>query len=313
MRGCYAIADPGAGPDALGPGAAPGHSAAGARHNGRPPQSRRGASSATRPVGVSRRGHRQRHSPLRPRHRAGLGSAASSVDPPRRLGRLARIAATGGNGDPVRWTGCPAGRSRSRCGCGGPRPTPHQPMWTACGRRSCAASTSSPPSGCSNRPSAGPARRSAAPQAADRWTWLILAVYTQLRLARPSPRPAPALGKPAPPRRLTPARVRRGFRHLRAKTPIPGPCTKTVPARTGTPARPPKHTDDPPSRRLHRHRIDQRENHHEEIEDKEIHQPASTMHRLKIKLAYAWRLRPPTRLVQPSGETNPTSPTDVGM
>jgi hypothetical protein len=54
---------------------------------------------------------------------------------------------------------------------------------------------------------------------ADLWTWLILAAYTQLRLARhltsdlrrPWEKPTPP-GTP-----LTPARVRRGFRHLRAK------------------------------------------------------------------------------------------------
>jgi hypothetical protein len=57
------------------------------------------------------------------------------------------------------------------------------------------------------------------PQAADRWTWLILAVYAQLRLARGLTadlrRP---WEKPTPPERLSPARVRRRFRHLRAKT-----------------------------------------------------------------------------------------------
>jgi len=47
--------------------------------------------------------------------------------------------------------------------------------------------------------------------AADRWTWLVIACHAQLRLARP---PAADLRrpweKPAPPGRLTPARVRRG-------------------------------------------------------------------------------------------------------
>ncbi len=54
---------------------------------------------------------------------------------------------------------------------------------------------------------------------ADLWTWLIIAAHTQLRLARPLAedlrRP---WERPAEPRRLTPARVRRGFRHLRANT-----------------------------------------------------------------------------------------------
>jgi hypothetical protein len=54
------------------------------------------------------------------------------------------------------------------------------------------------------------------PAAADRWTWLIIAAYTQLRLAA-------ALAadlrlpwqKPQPPGTLTPARTRRGFRCVR--------------------------------------------------------------------------------------------------
>jgi hypothetical protein len=75
------------------------------------------------------------------------------------------------------------------------------------------------------------------PHAADRWTWLIIAAHTQLRLARPLAadlrRP---WEKPAPPGRLTPARVRRGFRNLRAKTPIPASAPK--PAHPG-PGRPP--------------------------------------------------------------------------
>ena len=76
------------------------------------------------------------------------------------------------------------------------------------------------------------------PQAADRWTWLTIVAYTQLRLARnltadlrrPWERPA------ARPDRLTPARVRRGFRHLRAKLPVPAGAPK--PSRPG-PGRPP--------------------------------------------------------------------------
>lgn len=73
------------------------------------------------------------------------------------------------------------------------------------------------------------------PEQADRWTWLIVAAYTQLRLARglvddlhlPWQRPrAPSL--------LTPSRVRRGFRLLRA----------TI----GTPAHPPKSDTPGPGR-----------------------------------------------------------------
>lgn len=65
------------------------------------------------------------------------------------------------------------------------------------------------------------------PEQAERWTWLTIATYTQLRLARthvddlrlPWERPRPAS-------QLTPTRVRRGFRRLRAHI--------------GTPANPPK-------------------------------------------------------------------------
>jgi hypothetical protein len=73
------------------------------------------------------------------------------------------------------------------------------------------------------------------PEQADRWTWLVVSAYTQLRLARglvddlrlPWERPRdPAL--------LTPARVRRGFRQLRA----------TI----GTPASPPKSASPGPGR-----------------------------------------------------------------
>jgi DDE superfamily endonuclease len=66
------------------------------------------------------------------------------------------------------------------------------------------------------------------PEQADRWTWLVIAVYTQLRLARglvaddrlPWQRPrAPA--------QLTPARVRRGFRRLRASLGTPASAPKS--------------------------------------------------------------------------------------
>ena len=75
------------------------------------------------------------------------------------------------------------------------------------------------------------------PHAADRWTWLIIAAYAQLRLARtlaadlrlPWQRPAPG-------GRLTPARVRRGFRNIRAALPCPTSAPK--PGKPG-PGRPP--------------------------------------------------------------------------
>jgi hypothetical protein len=74
------------------------------------------------------------------------------------------------------------------------------------------------------------------PQAADRWTWLVLAAYTQLRLAR---RLATDLRrpweKPAPSERLSPARVRRAFRNLRPQAGSPADAPK--PSRPG-PGRP---------------------------------------------------------------------------
>ncbi|MCU1643542.1 MAG: hypothetical protein JWN03_3817, partial [Nocardia sp.] len=74
------------------------------------------------------------------------------------------------------------------------------------------------------------------PAAADRWTWLTLAAYAQLRLSRPL---AADLRmpweKPVAPHRLTPARVRRGFRHIRTKTGSPAGAPK--PSRPG-PGRP---------------------------------------------------------------------------
>ena len=73
------------------------------------------------------------------------------------------------------------------------------------------------------------------PEQAERWTWLVVAALTQLRLARghvddlrlPWERPRQA-------HQLTPARTRRGFRRLRA----------TI----GTPASPPKFTKAGPGR-----------------------------------------------------------------
>lgn len=75
------------------------------------------------------------------------------------------------------------------------------------------------------------------PEAGDNWTWLVVAAYTQLRLARPLTtdlrRP---WERPLHPNKLTPARVRRGFRHLRAKISTPARVPK--PSRPG-PGRPP--------------------------------------------------------------------------
>jgi hypothetical protein len=76
------------------------------------------------------------------------------------------------------------------------------------------------------------------PDQANRWTWLIISAHTQLRLARhltqdlrrPWEKPV------TEPHRLTPARIRRGFRNLRPKTTLPASAPK--PSRPG-PGRPP--------------------------------------------------------------------------
>jgi hypothetical protein len=75
------------------------------------------------------------------------------------------------------------------------------------------------------------------PAAADRRTWLVIACHAQLRLARGLTadlrRPRE---RPAPPGRLTPARVRRGFRNIRVIIGCPAGAPK--PGKPG-PGRPP--------------------------------------------------------------------------
>ena len=75
------------------------------------------------------------------------------------------------------------------------------------------------------------------PAAADRWTWIIISCHAQLRLARPLAADLRCpWERPAPPGRLTPARVRRGFRNIRATAPCPAGAPK--PGKPG-PGRPP--------------------------------------------------------------------------
>jgi hypothetical protein len=83
------------------------------------------------------------------------------------------------------------------------------------------------------------------PHAADRWTWIVIAAHTQLRLTR---RLATDLRRPwerpAEPGRLTPARVRRGFRNIRAMVTCPASAPK--PGKPG-PGRPPGSTNRRPA------------------------------------------------------------------
>jgi hypothetical protein len=73
------------------------------------------------------------------------------------------------------------------------------------------------------------------PEQADRWTWLVVAGYAQLRLARQiaSDRRLP-WERPRPQLRLSPVRVRRGFPQLLVQL--------------GTPASAPKPAGCPPGR-----------------------------------------------------------------
>ncbi|MFI1209756.1 NF041680 family putative transposase [Streptomyces sp. NPDC020802] len=74
------------------------------------------------------------------------------------------------------------------------------------------------------------------PEAADRWTWLLIVAHTQLRLARPLAvdlrRP---WEKPTTSNRLTPARVRRGFRNIRVHLACPTRVPKPRGAGAGRP------------------------------------------------------------------------------
>jgi hypothetical protein len=84
------------------------------------------------------------------------------------------------------------------------------------------------------------------PEQADRWTWLVISAYTQLRLARQL---VDDLRLPwerrSDPKKLTPVRVRRGFRRLRATIGTPAHPSKS---NTPGPGRP-KGTRRPPRTR----------------------------------------------------------------
>ncbi|CAM5363032.1 hypothetical protein SAVIM40S_02303 [Streptomyces avidinii] len=154
------------------------------------------------------------------------------------MGRSRRAAADHrGHRDP------PVGRetAQRRCGtspsgCGGRAPAPIPRTSTAVGRRSFAGSTWSTPSDCSSRLSAGPGPNCGTrrpPTAGPGSSW----PHT-LSSASPARSHGICVGRGSGRRNqiLTPARVRRGFRNLLAKT--------------GTPARAPKPTRPGPGRPL---------------------------------------------------------------
>ncbi|GAA3812905.1 hypothetical protein GCM10022206_59220 [Streptomyces chiangmaiensis] len=86
------------------------------------------------------------------------------------------------------------------------------------------------------------------PEAADRWTWLVITVHTQLRLAAPlaTDQRKPWENTTRPGVVLTPTRVRRGFRHIRPH--LASPARVPKPSRPG-PGRPPgsKNRHPPPA------------------------------------------------------------------
>ena len=74
------------------------------------------------------------------------------------------------------------------------------------------------------------------PAAADRWTWLVIAAYAQLYLARALSAVTRLPWQPRqPPGEMTPARVRAGFRRARDQAGTPASTAK--PSRPG-PGRP---------------------------------------------------------------------------
>jgi hypothetical protein len=74
------------------------------------------------------------------------------------------------------------------------------------------------------------------PQQADRWTWLVLACYTQLRLARAVVADARLpWERPRPPGRLSPVRVCRGFPQLLAALGSPAAAPKPAGRSPGRP------------------------------------------------------------------------------
>ena len=119
-----------------------------------------------------------------------------------------------------------------RCGCGARTRASVPTISTGCGSCFCGASFLVHTFRFFKQTLGWTAPRLRSPEAADRWTWIVLVAYAQLRLARPLAedlrRP---WERPVPPTRLTPARVRRGFSRTRAKMPVPASAPK--PSRPG--------------------------------------------------------------------------------
>ncbi len=141
------------------------------------------------------------------------------------------------------------------------------------------------------------------PAAADRWTWLVLAAYTQLRLCPTSGRgPAPPVGKTSCTQPAHPSPCPQGLSTPARENRLPCSSTETHPTRPRTPIRTTQPTTHHTPRRSHRHGHSQ----HEDIEEESNNSPAPTpTTRLKIKLAER------TRGVSPHAPGSRSAPGDV--
>jgi hypothetical protein len=113
-----------------------------------------------------------------------------------------------------RWNASPnRPKRRCRCGCGGGNRT-HQ-IWQPSGASMLLGSPSNTPIASSSRCGSWTTPKLRSPEAADRWTWLVILAYVQLRLARPLVVDHRLPWKaPLPEGKITPARIRRAFSQL---------------------------------------------------------------------------------------------------
>lgn len=127
------------------------------------------------------------------------------------------------------------------------------------------------------------------PEQGDRWTWLLLAAYTQLRLARDLTADLRPLGETARPGRLTPARVHRGFRHLR--TTIGTPASAPKPTRPG-PGRPTGQPNQRPAPRHDVHIATSADTPTTRSSKNHVQHPPTPPNTLKLKLVFSDRRLP---------------------
>jgi hypothetical protein len=199
------------------------------------------------------------HRPVRRRRGEGVAAGAAETVPPGRLGTArGRAPRSGGHPHPP----------RSRVPARAPRPGPGMAVVLPGRhhrRRGEPGLAGVPPPLRSRTYLQVPQAGSGAdpPQAPrpGRWTWLALAAYVQLYLARSlAADDRLPWQRPCPPGRLTPARVRRGFRRVRGTLPVPASAPK--PSRPG----PGAGFEEPESRCPARCRQNRQENRREEQE-----------------------------------------------